>query len=440
MRRILSSAFLGSVIEFYDFSLFSIAAALVFKSVYFAGLSPTLATFSAFATLATGYLARPLGGVIFGHFGDRLGRKKMLVLSMLMMGAGTVGIGLLPGVAQIGAAAPVLLLLLRILQGIAVGGEWGGAATLALEHAPGGRRGLAATFASSGAPAGALLATLVTSLFTMLPREQFLAWGWRVPFLLSFVLVIVGLWVRASVSESPIFVAASKKAEERRLPIAQVLTQHPKMVIVGILVATAQFTVSGLMAVWAVSRSVDAGANQTHVLNLKATSAVMLLVVCFVAAILSDRFGRKLIMGIGMVGMAVAAYPVLLLVESGTATGFGVAIMLSQFMQGLMFGPLAGYLSELFPTKVRFTGASLTYQGGSTLGAGFSPAIATAVIAAGGVAALSGLWVGVLAICLLAMIVASPRGRDKVDLEAIDDSAEGEPAVPSAEPKQPTVN
>ncbi|OYO06783.1 MFS transporter [Enemella evansiae] len=438
MRRILASAFLGSAIEFYDFALFSIAAALVFNKVFFAGMDPVVGTFASFMALATGYVARPLGGVIFGHFGDRIGRKKMLVLSMLLMGAATVALGLLPGSAQIGALAPILLVTLRVVQGIAVGGEWGGAATLALEHAPGGRRGLAATFASSGGPAGVLLATLVTSAFTLLPQQQFLAWGWRIPFLLSLALVIIGLWVRSSVAESPIFVAATKKVEERRIPIAEVLLKHPKMVVVGILVASAQFTVGGIMTVWAVSRAVQSGANQTQVLNIKAGSAVIVLIVTFTAAALSDRYGRKLIMAIGMIGMALFTYPALVLVESGSVRNFAIALVVAQIFQSMTFGPLAGYLSELFPTKVRFTGASLTYQGGSTLGAGFSPAIATAVIAAGGVGALAGAWSGLLVLCLLALLLGSPRGRDRIDLEAIDEQEAAEDAVAPVAPEPKT--
>lgn len=215
MRRILASSLLGSTIEYYDFVLYSTAAAVVFSKVFFAGIDPAMGTLASFATLAAGYLARPVGGAIFGHFGDRIGRKKMLVLSMMLMGIATTAIGLVPSSTAIGAAAPVLLVVLRVIQGIAVGGEWGGATLIALEHAPGGKRGFAASFSNMGAPAGAALATLGLSLATLLPSKDFIEWGWRLPFLASIVLVAVGLVVRLKVQESPLFQTLEAEAEKR---------------------------------------------------------------------------------------------------------------------------------------------------------------------------------------------------------------------------------
>ena len=205
MRRVLFSSFLGSTVEFYDFLLYGTAAALVFGDLFFSNLTPAVATIASFGTLAAGYLARPVGGILFGHFGDRIGRKSMLVMTMTLMGVASFLIGLLPTYATIGWVAPVLLVLLRLVQGIAVGGEWGGAALMALEHASEKRRGFAGSFANMGAPAGAVLSTVVLAIVTQLPEEDFLSWGWRIPFLLSAVLVAVGLYVRLKVTESPLF-------------------------------------------------------------------------------------------------------------------------------------------------------------------------------------------------------------------------------------------
>ncbi len=205
MRRVLFSSFLGSAVEFYDFLLYGTAAALVFGQLFFSDLTPVVATIASFATLAVGYIVRPLGGVVFGHFGDRIGRKSMLVLTMSIMGAASFAIGLLPTYQTIGILAPILLILLRLIQGFAVGGEWGGAALMALEHSDEKKRGFSASFANMGAPAGAVLSTVVLAIVTLLPGDAFLSWGWRIPFLLSAVLVGIGLYVRLKVTESPLF-------------------------------------------------------------------------------------------------------------------------------------------------------------------------------------------------------------------------------------------
>ncbi|MFD1213449.1 MFS transporter [Arthrobacter sp. GCM10027362] len=412
MRRILASSFLGSAIEFYDFMLYATAAAVVFSQVFFADLPPALATFASFGTLAAGYVARPLGGVVFGHFGDRLGRKGVLVVSMLMMGIATTVIGLLPTAAQIGAAAPVLLVCLRIVQGLAVGGEWGGAMLIALEHAPGGKRGFAASFANLGAPAGSLLAAGALSLATLLPEDQFLAWGWRVPFLLSIVLVTIGLFVRLKVVESPLFQKFDAEAEKRRIPIIEVFARHPKNLALGTLVAMSQLTISGIASVWAVSYAVTQGAERTGVLNAKALAAIALFLMTMLSARLCDRFGRRPVIMAGIGAAILFAYPLLLLVDSGTVAGFTVAVMVGQGIQGIILGPLASFLAELFPTAVRFTGSSVCFQGASAIGAGFTPVIASALVATGGgLMLLGGVWIGVLAICLIGVLIASEGRR-----------------------------
>lgn len=406
MKRVLASSFIGSAVEYYDFLLYATAAAIVFNKIYFVGMTPAMATFASFATFAVGYLARPLGGAIFGHFGDRVGRKKMLVVSMLVIGFATLAIGLLPTAASIGVAAPIILTAIRLIQGIAVGGEWGGAALMALEHAPKRERGFATSFATAGGPAGAILATLALSASSALTGDAFLTWGWRIPFLLSTVLVGIGLFIRVKVSESPLFEKLEEASARRRLPLLDVLARHPRTVAVALVVALGFAVTQGLMTVWGVSVAVDSGAPRTGVLNWKAVGAVVTMIMTFAAARLSDRYGRRAIISSGAILGIVLAFPIIALMESGTLTGFGIGIVLGNgIVQGLLFGPVGAYIAELFPTSVRFTGASLAFQGASALGVGLSPLIAQTLVLGTGASPLVALfWGGMLAIVLVVLL------------------------------------
>jgi MFS family permease len=414
MRRVLLSSFSGSVIEFYDFVLYVIAAAVVFPHVFFSNLSPTMATIASFVTLAVGYVGRPLGGVIFGHFGDKLGRKGVLVTTMLLMGISTMAIGLLPATDTVGVIAPILLIICRVLQGVAVGGEWGGAMLIALENSPGAKRGFAASFASLGAPAGAVLATGSISFASTLPQDQFLSWGWRIPFLLSLVLVLVGMIIRLKVSESPLFKSLDQEAEKRKVPILEVLRRYPMQAGLGIIVAISQLTIDGIATSWAVNHVVELGADRTTILNLKIIGSVALFIAAVISARLSDRWGRRLPLAVGIVAALIFVFPMLNLIQTGTAGGFAAAVIIGQFIQGFILGPLAAFLAELFPTRLRFTGASLCFQTASALGSGFTPLIATSLVAVGGgIAVLGWVWMGVLAVCLVAILIASEsRTRD----------------------------
>ncbi|WP_417233266.1 MFS transporter [Arthrobacter sp.] len=391
MRRILASSFIGSAIEFYDFILYATAASLVFNKVFFVGLTPSVAIFASFATLAVGYLARPVGGIVLGHFGDKLGRKGVLITSMSIMGAASVLIGLLPTTAQIGMIAPIALVLLRIAQGLAVGGEWGGAMLMALEHAPKERRGFAASFANMGGPAGAVLATLAVSVVSMLPNEQFLSWGWRIPFIASIALVGIGLLIRLKVAESPLFLALEDKAEEKRLPILEVLTKYRKSVISGTLVGMSSYTVQGLMTVWAISYVVDSvGLDRTSVLNIKAIGATLTIIGVFFAARFSDRVGRRPVMMVGIIAGAVLALPIMFLLQLGQLWLFAIGLFVANgLIQAFIFGPFGAFTAELFPTRMRYTGASLVYQLSSTFGAGFTPMIVAGLVVLGG----GSLWI-----------------------------------------------
>ncbi|MDR6415641.1 MFS transporter [Pseudarthrobacter sulfonivorans] len=412
MRRVLGSSLIGSIIEYYDFVLYATAASLVFDRVFFANLGPGLSLFASFATLAVGYVARPLGGIVFGHFGDRLGRKQMLVLSMLMMGGATVLIGLLPTTAQLGVAAPVVLVLLRVIQGISVGGEWGGATLMAMEHAPAKKRGFAAAFANAGGPAGGLLATLAVSAASAATGDQFLVWGWRIPFLLSAVLILIGMVIRLKVAETPVFRKLDAEAAKiQRPPLMEVLRHHPRLVLVTLVATLGFYACQGLLTVWGVSEAVANGVDRSGVLNWKGVAAVVTVGVCFYSARLSDRIGRRAVLtGAGIAGILLA-YPLILLVSNGTMWGFAVAVVVGNgVVQGALAGPVGAYISEQFPTGVRYTGASLSYQGASMVGAGFTPMIATGLVlvAGGSVWAVAVFWIAVLA----AGVVAVRRTRE----------------------------
>lgn len=414
MRRVIGSSFLGSMIEFYDFVLYATAASIVFSQVFFAGLGEGFGLFASIATFTVGYVARPLGGVLFGHFGDTRGRKAVLVLTLVLMGLASTLIGLLPPTDQIGIVAPIALVVLRVVQGISVGGEWGGATLVALEHAPQRSRGLAAALSSAGGPMGAVLATVMLGLFSVLPEDQFLSWGWRVPFLLSAALVAVGLVIRLKVSETPNFRRLAEQAEStrRRVPIVDVLRHHWRAVLLSLAAVLAFTTCQGLMTVWGVGQAVNLGADVTGVLQWKAIAAVLTVVIGVAAAKVSDRVGRRRIVIIGCVLGAVLAFPIVALLHTGTVWGFAVAIVLGNgLVQGLVYGPIGAFVAEQFPTSLRYSGASVAYQSASTIGAGVSPLVASGlVVAVGATWPVAVLWIVVLVAAAVAMAIA-PEGR-----------------------------
>ncbi len=382
-RRILMSSFIGSTVEFYDFLLYGTAAALVFGPLFFSDLSPSVALLASFATFTVGYIARPIGGILFGHVGDRIGRKSSLVITMAMMGAASTAIGLIPTHAQIGSWAAVLLLILRIVQGLAVGGEWGGAALMALEHAPQKQRGLAASVANMGGPAGAMLATLVFAGFALLPEEQFMSWGWRVPFLLSAVLVLVALFIRLRISESPLFLAAQAKAEQTKArvqaPVMVILTKYRGQVAIAALAGVVAFVYSSFMATFAISIAREMGTGSTAVLLCKAGAAFVHIFTIAYFARLSDRVGRRKVMMAGCTLSLVLAFPMIWLLSSGVTAFVLIAFLIGNpLLNGVVYGPLAAYISERFTTSSRYTGAGLTYQI-STVLASFTPIISSAV-------------------------------------------------------------
>ncbi|MFC4128406.1 MFS transporter [Nocardia rhizosphaerae] len=413
VRRVALSSLLGTTIEYYDFLLYGTMAAVVFGKLFFPSDNPAAGTIAAFGTLAAGYLARPLGGVLFGHFGDRVGRKAMLVITMTLMGVASAVIGVLPTYAMIGVLAPVLLVTLRVLQGIAVGGEWGGAALMVVEHADSGTRGRWTGIMQLGTPFGFLLSTTAVTVVTMLPDAALYSWGWRIPFLASAGLLAIGLYVRLKVMESPVFTAAADQGE-RKLPIAEVLRQ-PRHLLPAVAVGIGPFALTALTSSHIITYATGIGYALSSVMRSLLIIVAVSIVSIPLFAALSDRLGRRRVMMAGAVATVPYAFPLYALVDTGSVLILTGALMIAQFLQNAMYAPLTPLLSEMFPTRIRYTGVSVAYQSAALLGAGCTPLIASSLTAAFGqtsaplsvIAAVAALvTLGALA------VTAETRGRD----------------------------
>lgn len=374
---------IGTVVEYYDFTLYATATALVFNKIFFPSVDPLVGTIAAFSTFFVGYIARPLGGIVFGHFGDKFGRKGMLILTMLLMGIGTFAIGLVPAYDSIGVWAPVLLVVLRLLQGIGIGGEYGGGVLMAIEHAAPKRRGLVGSMVHIGVPAGFLLPIAFLGLLsTSLSEADFLAWGWRVPFLASLLLVGVGLFIRFSVHESPAFEQTRRDEGVATLPLVEVLRQHWHKVLLGIGAKVAESGLFNIYAVFAITYAVT----QRGMPKAAALDAVLIgcVLECFTLPFfgwLSDRIGRVPVYVGGALFQAVLAFFFYGMADSGM-TGLTVAIVLGLALgHGAMFGAQAAFFSELFPARIRYSGLSLVQQIGPILGGGLSPLLAASLLA-----------------------------------------------------------
>lgn len=419
-RRVIFSSFLGTTIEFYDFLLYATASAIVFGPVFFAGLEPWAGVVASYGTFAAGYVARPLGGIIFGHFGDKLGRKKLLVVSMLIMGLASTAIGLVPGPDLIGAWSAVLLVLLRVIQGIAIGGEWGGAALMALEHADPKSRGFAASFTNAGAPTGSVLGLLMMSGFATMPQDQFLAWGWRVPFLLSFVLLLVGLYVRSRVSESPVFQeamsrlsAASPQAKVRGsvAPLLQVL-RRPGLLVTVILAATSAFALQALLSTFAISYTVALGVPQFQVMLAFAGAGAISIFTTLLMGRISDKVGRKPLMIAGNVLFLLVLPAIFALLSTGNIALIFTAFTLGIVTQTVLYGPMAAFIAERFGTAFRYTGASVGYQVATLLGAGFTPLVLAALYGSSGKSVLPViLYISGIAVVSLVTVIFMPESK-----------------------------
>ena len=381
--KVALTAAAGAAIEWYDFFIYGTAAALVFPTLFFpADIPPVAAQIAAFSTFAVGFVARPVGGMLFGHFGDLFGRKRALVTALILMGLSTAAIGMLPSYAQAGVLAPILLVALRFAQGLAVGGQWGGAALLAIESAPPGRRGLYGSFVQIGVPLGVVLAnTAFLVIGATMPQADFLSWGWRVPFLLSLALVGIGLYVQLRLEESAEFDAVRVAPQApRRSPILAVLRSHPRQILLagGAFVAnntcfyvTITYAVAYGTATLGISRNVMLG-------GVMIASALMIpvLILC---GLLSDRVGRLRPFLWGAVLAGIWAFAFFPLIETRAVLAIGLSIMVQLGFLSLMYGPQAALFAELFPVELRYSGASLGYQLGAVLGGGMAPIIATAL-------------------------------------------------------------
>ena len=378
-RRILFASLIGTTIEFFDFYIYATAAVLVFPHLFFPPNDPASATLQSLATFALAFFARPVGSALFGHFGDRVGRKATLVAALLTMGLSTVCIGLLPTYASIGLAAPVLLSLCRFGQGLGLGGEWGGAVLLATENAPPGKRAWYGMFPQLGAPIGFLCSTGIFLLLTeVMSESDFKSWGWRVPFIASALLVFVGLYVRLKLEETPAFRRAIHSNERVRLPMLTVLSQYPRLLILGTFAATATFVVFYLMTVFSLSWGTAAlGYTRAQFLILQMIGVLFFAMTIPLSAVLADRYGRRPMLIVAT--LAIILFGLILAPLFGSGSQLGVLLFLSlglAFM-GLTYGPLGTTLAGLFPTAVRYTGASLTFNLAGIVGASLAPYLAT---------------------------------------------------------------
>lgn len=380
-RRVVLASFVGTTIEWYDFFLYGTAAALVFNQLFFTNLDPLTGTMAAFATYAVGFFARPLGGIVFGHYGDKIGRKSMLVTTLMMMGVATVLIGLLPTYNQIGLWAPALLVLLRFVQGFGVGGEWGGAVLMAVEHSREGRRGFHASWVQAGVPVGMLLANGVFMIVSRMEETAFLSWGWRIPFLLGILLLGVGMFIRLKIMESPVFTQAKAEDPGPKVPILAVIRDHPRNVVLAMGARFAENAFFYIFTVLVLSYgSQQLGMGKAGLLNAVMLGSAVQLVAIPAFGALSDKLGRRPVYLGGALFLLLFAFPFFWLIGTKEPAFVILAVVVGLIGHSAMYGPQAAFFSELFGTRVRYSGASLGYQLASPLAGGLAPLIATALL------------------------------------------------------------
>ncbi|MEV4222018.1 MULTISPECIES: MFS transporter [Nonomuraea] len=418
-RKVLASTLAGTTIEWYDFFIYAQAAGLVFGPLFLAPVNeqaPGLATLISLATIGISFLFRPLGAIIAGRYGDRLGRKRMLVLTLLIMGGATTLIGLLPTYADIGVAAPIALILLRILQGFSAGGEWGGAALLSVEHAPRERRGWWGAFPQVGVPIGLILATgVLWVMSTVTTPEQFQAWGWRVPFLLSLTLIVIGYLVRRAVEESPVFQELQQRTRTSSAPLRDLFRHNSKNVVLTALIFVANNAAGYLLIAYFISYGTTTlGLSRPSVLLATVAGSVGWLGFTLYAGALSDRIGRVRTFQIGYALVFVWMIPLFLLMETRNIWLFATAILVLTLGLGLSYGPMSAMYAEMFPVSVRYSGVAIGYALGAILGGAFAPTIAQALVQSTGTTMSVGAYI--MALCVVSLVavtaVKEPKGAD----------------------------
>lgn len=389
--RVALASFIGTTIEFYDFYIYATAAALVIGPVFFPGSSPSAQILQSFATFGIAFVARPIGAMLFGHFGDRIGRKSTLVFSLILMGIATMLIGLLPGYATLGFWAPFILCILRLAQGLGLGGEWGGAALLATENAPKDKRALFGMFPQLGPSVGFLMSNGVFFVIALtLTNEQFLAWGWRIPFIFSAVLVIIGLYIRLKLVESPIFTEALKKNTPPKIPVLEMFKSHWSTLALGSFSMVGCYTLFYITTAFLLqygTKHLDI-ANQTF-LGFLCIAVVFMAIATPISAVLSDTYGRKPVLIVGLILTILSGTVMVPFMESGSNFLVLTFLCIELFLMGIIFAPMGALLPEIFPISIRYTGSSAAYSIGGILGASIAPIIANYLVNEGGL-----LWVG----------------------------------------------
>lgn len=423
LRKVIFGSLIGTTIEWYDFFLYGTAAALVFNKLFFPNADPLTGAMLAFTTYALGFVARPLGGIVFGHFGDRIGRKKLLMVSLVMMGGSTFAIGLLPSFATIGVAAPLLLTLLRLVQGFAVGGEWGGAVLMAAEYGDERRRGTWAGWPQVGVPAGNLLAAAILAVMAAVQTDaDFLAWGWRVPFLLSAVLVAVGWWIRISLEETPVFQQlAAREHDIPKAPLVEALQKRPGGIAIGAGLRLGENICYYVLTAFSITYLTEV----THLSRGVALDALLVGAAVECAAMpvfswLSDRIGRRPVYALGAAGMAIWAFAFFRMLDTGLTPMVMLAITVGLVCHGAMYGPQAAFIAELFPTRFRYSGASFAYQATSIVAGSLAPIIALALFKQTHSALPIAIYVA--AACTVSVIAAllarETRGKSFAEIDA----------------------
>ncbi|GAB2736299.1 MFS transporter [Salinifilum aidingensis] len=421
-RRVAAATVIGTTIEWYDFFIYGTAAALVFTDLFFAPAGERIGLLLSFATVGISFVFRPLGAFLAGHFGDRIGRRAMLVITLLLMGGATSLIGLLPTHGSIGVLAPVALIVLRVLQGISAGGEWGGAVLMAVEHADPHRRGRSGAVPQLGVPLGMLLASGVMALMTgvLSPGEQFLQWGWRVPFLLSIVLIGVGYVVRRAVDESPVFADLAERRRRTTAPVLQLARHHWLLVLLAALVfagnnAAGYMVTGGFITNYATDPSGPARLDRTPVLLIVSATAFLWLITTYLSGITADLLGRKRSYLYGYAALLITVFPLFLLTATGSAGLLMLGLALFTLGLGLTYGPQSAWYAELFPASVRYSGVAIAYALGSILGGAFAPTIAAFLVQSTGTVLAVATYLVVMFVLATAAVLCL-RDRPGIDL------------------------